>query len=569
MSTILDLAPQNVWKHFYSLTQIPRPSGHMEKITEFLVNFGNSLGLKTFVDDAGNVIIRKPATPGMENRKGVILQAHMDMVPQKNNDTVHDFEKDPIETYIDGEWVKAKGTTLGADNGLGVAAIMAVLEDQNLKHGPLEALITKDEETGMYGAFGLKPGTVNGEILLNLDSEDEGELYIGCAGGMDVTASLEYKEVAPEEGDIAIRVNLKGLRGGHSGLEINQGRANANKLLVRFIREAVATYEARLASWEGGNMRNAIPREAHAVVTIPAENEEELLALVKYCEDLFNEEFKAIETPISFTAERVELPAGEVPEEIQDNLIDAIFACQNGVMRMIPTIPDTVETSSNLAIINIGEGKASFKILARSSSDSMKECLTTSLECCFSMAGMKVEMTGGYSGWQPDINSPILHAMKESYKKQFGTIPDTVETSSNLAIINIGEGKASFKILARSSSDSMKECLTTSLECCFSMAGMKVEMTGGYSGWQPDINSPILHAMKESYKKQFGTEPAVKVIHAGLECGIIGAIIPGLDMISFGPTLRSPHSPDERALIPTVQKFYDFLIATLEQTPMK
>jgi len=480
MSTILDLAPQNVWKHFYSLTQIPRPSGHMEKITEFLVNFGNSLGLKTFVDDAGNVIIRKPATPGMENRKGVILQAHMDMVPQKNNDTVHDFEKNPIETYIDGEWVKAKGTTLGADNGLGVAAIMAVLEDQNLKHGPLEALITKDEETGMYGAFGLKPGTVNGEILLNLDSEDEGELYIGCAGGMDVTASLEYKEVAPEEGDIAIRVNLKGLRGGHSGLEINQGRANANKLLVRFIREAVATYEARLASWEGGNMRNAIPREAHAVVTIPAENEEELLALVKYCEDLFNEEFKEIETPISFTAERVELPAGEVPEEIQDNLIDAIFACQNGVMRMIPTIPDTVETSSNLAIINIGEGKASFKILARSSSDSMKECLT-----------------------------------------------------------------------------------------CFSMAGMKVEMTGGYSGWQPDINSPILHAMKESYKKQFGTEPAVKVIHAGLECGIIGAIIPGLDMISFGPTLRSPHSPDERALIPTVQKFYDFLIATLEQTPMK
>lgn len=485
MSTILDLAPQNVWKHFYSLTQIPRPSGHMEKITEFLVNFGNSLGLKTFVDDAGNVIIRKPATPGMENRKGVILQAHMDMVPQKNNDTVHDFEKDPIETYIDGEWVKAKGTTLGADNGLGVAAIMAVLEDQNLKHGPLEALITKDEETGMYGAFGLKPGTVNGEILLNLDSEDEGELYIGCAGGMDVTASLEYKEVAPEEGDIAIRVNLKGLRGGHSGLEINQGRANANKLLVRFIREAVATYEARLASWEGGNMRNAIPREAHAVVTIPAENEEELLALVKYCEDLFNEEFKAIETPISFTAERVELPAGEVPEEIQDNLIDAIFACQNGVMRMIPTVPDTVETSSNLAIVTIADGKAEVRILARSSCDTMKDFLADSLTACFAMAGMKVELSGGYSGWQPNVDSPILHAMKLSYKQQFGV------------------------------------------------------------------------------------EPAVKVIHAGLECGIIGANCPGLDMISFGPTLRSPHSPDERALIPTVSKFYDFLVATLEQTPEK
>ena len=417
--------------------------------------------------------------------EGVILQAHMDMVPQKNNDTVHDFEKDPIETYIDGDWVKAKGTTLGADNGLGVAAIMAVLEAKDLKHGPLEALITKDEETGMYGAFGLKPGTVNGEILLNLDSEDEGELYIGCAGGMDVTATLEYKEVAPEEGDIAVKVTLKGLRGGHSGLEINEGRANANKVLVRFIREAVASYEARLASWEGGNMRNAIPREAHAVVTIPAENEEELLGLVKYCEDLFNEEYSTIETPISFTAERVEVPAGQVPEEIQDNLIDAIFACQNGVTRMIPTVPDTVETSSNLAIITIAGGKAEIKILARSSSDSMKEYLTTSLESCFSMAGMKVEMTGGYSGWQPDVNSPILHAMKASYKQQFGV------------------------------------------------------------------------------------EPAVKVIHAGLECGIIGAIIPGLDMISFGPTLRSPHSPDERALIPTVQKFYDFLVATLEQTPMK
>ncbi|WP_321478509.1 aminoacyl-histidine dipeptidase [uncultured Bacteroides sp.] len=485
MKTIQSLNPQNVWTNFYSLTQIPRPSGFMKPVTDFLLDFGKKHGLESFTDEVGNVIIRKPATPGMENRKGVILQAHMDMVPQKNNDTVHNFETDPIETYIDGDWVKAKGTTLGADDGLGVAAIMAILEDKSLKHGPLEALITKDEETGMYGAFGLKQGTLDGEILLNLDSEDEGELYIGCAGGMDVTASLQYKEVAPEEGDIALKVTLKGLRGGHSGLEINQGRANANKLLVRFVREAVSTYEARLVSWEGGNMRNAIPREAHAVVTIPAENEEELLSLVKYCEDLFNEEFSVIETPISFKAERVDLPEGAVPEEIQDNLIDAIFACQNGVTRMIPSIPDTVETSSNLAIITISKGVADIKILARSSSDSMKEYLTTSLESCFSMAGMKVEMTGGYSGWQPDVNSPILHAMKESYKQQFGV------------------------------------------------------------------------------------EPAVKVIHAGLECGIIGANVPGLDMISFGPTLRSPHSPDERAYIPSVSKFYDFLVATLEQTPLK
>ena len=485
MSTILQLAPQNVWKHFYSLTQIPRPSGHMEKITKFLIDFGKGLGLESFADGVGNVIIRKPATPGMENRKGIILQAHMDMVPQKNNDTIHDFTTDPIETYVDGDWVKAKGTTLGADNGLGVAAIMAVLEDNNLKHGPLEALITKDEETGMYGAFGLKPGTMQGEILLNLDSEDEGELYIGCAGGLDITATLEYKEETPMADFVARKITLQGLRGGHSGLEINEGRGNANKLLARIVHDLLIEFDSQLASFEGGNMRNAIPREAHAVLVFNPEDMDGLEDYMKEYEAQLNDEYAPIESGITLSIEEVTLPTAVVPSEIQDNMINVLMACQNGVMRMIPTIPDTVETSSNLAIINIGEGKASFKILARCSSDSMKECLTTSLECCFSMAGMKVEMTGGYSGWQPDINSPILHAMKESYKKQFGT------------------------------------------------------------------------------------EPAVKVIHAGLECGIIGAIIPGLDMISFGPTLRSPHSPDERALIPTVQKFYDFLIATLEQTPMK
>lgn len=485
MSTILSLAPQNVWKHFHALTQVPRPSGFMGPVQEFLLQFAESVGVEAFKDEVGNIIMRKPATPGMEDCKGVILQAHMDMVPQKNNDTVHDFQKDPIETIVDGDWVKAKGTTLGADNGMGVAAIMAVMEDKTLKHGALEALITVDEETGMFGAFGLKEGTLKGEILLNLDSEDEGELYIGCAGGVDVTANLQYKEVETDPTDIALKVSLKGLRGGHSGLEINAGRANANKLMVRFVREAIASYEARLASWHGGNMRNAIPREADVVLTIPAENEEELLELVKYCEDLFNEEYHAIETPISFKAERVELPKGEVPEEIQDNLVDAIFACQNGVCRMIPTIPDTVETSSNLSIVTIADGVAQF-------------CL-----------------------------------------------------------------------LVRSSSESMKEYLATSLESCFSMAGMRVELSGSYSGWNPDVESPILKAMVKSYEEQFGVEPAVKVVHAGLECGIIGAIVPGLDMISFGPTLRSPHSPDERVLVPTVKKFYDFLVATLANTPKK
>ena len=485
MSTILSLAPQNVWKHFYGLTRVPRPSGFLAPVQQFLLDFAKSAGVEAVKDEAGNIIMRKPATPGMEDCKGVILQAHMDMVPQKNNDTVHDFEKDPIETYIDGEWVKARGTTLGSDNGMGVAAIMAVMEDKTLKHGPLEALITADEETGMFGAFGLKPGSLKGEILLNLDSEDEGELYIGCAGGVDVTATLQYKEAEVDPEDVAIKLTLKGLRGGHSGLEINQGRANANKLLVRFVREAIAEYEARLASWKGGNMRNAIPREADALLTLPAENVDELLELVKEYEALFNEEYHAIETPITFKAERTELPKGVVPEEIQDNLVDAIYACQNGVCRMIPTIPDTVETSSNLSIVTIDGGQAQF-------------CL-----------------------------------------------------------------------LVRSSSESMKEYLATSLESCFSMAGMKVEMSGSYSGWNPDVESPILKAMVKSYEEQFGAEPAVKVVHAGLECGIIGAIIPGLDMISFGPTLRSPHSPDERVLIPTVKKFYDFLVATLANTPKK
>lgn len=485
MSTILQLAPQNVWKHFYSLTRIPRPSGHVEQVTEFLVNFGKELGLESFTDEVGNVIIRKPATPGMENRRGVILQAHMDMVPQKNNDTVHDFTKDSIETWVDGEWVKAKGTTLGADDGLGVAAAMAVLEAKDLKHGPLEVLITKDEETGMYGAFGLKEGTLKGDILLNLDSEQEGELYIGCAGGIDITASLEYKEEAPADGFVARKLTLKGLRGGHSGLEINEGRGNANKLLARVVHDLLVEFDCQLASFEGGNMRNAIPREAHAILLFNPDDMEGLDDYIKEYEAQINSEYETIESNVSLKMEAVEVPATVVPEEIQDNMINILMACQDGVMRMIPTVPDTVETSSNLAIVIIAGGKAEVRILARSSCDTMKDFLADSLAACFSMAGMKVEFSGAYSGWQPNVNSPILQAMKASYKEQFGT------------------------------------------------------------------------------------EPAVKVIHAGLECGIIGATYKNLDMISFGPTLRSPHSPDERAYIPSVTRFYDFLVATLEKTPVK
>ena len=484
MSEIISLAPQNVWKHFDSLTQVPRPSGHLEKIQSFLLEFGESVGVEAFKDEVGNIIYRKPATPGMENRKTVILQAHMDMVPQKTKDKQHDFENDPIETEIDGEWVRAKGTTLGSDDGMGVAAIMAVMEDKTLKHGPLVALITADEETGMFGAFGLKPGTIDGDILLNLDSEEEGELYIGCAGGEDLNATLEYKEVETDPTDVALKVTLKGLRGGHSGIQIGWGHANANKLMARFLNQVIAYDEACLVSWEGGNMRNAIPRECEAVITVPAEEVDDVIAFVGECEQVWRDEFATIEEGISFTVERVELPKMMVPDEIRDNLVDAIYACPNGVERFIPTIPDTVETSSNLAIVEIGNGRAEIKVLTRSSRDSMKDFCNTAIESCFSMAGMHVERSGSYSGWEPDVNSPILHAMKESYKAQFGE------------------------------------------------------------------------------------EPEVKVIHAGLECGIIGAVVPGLDMISFGPTLQCPHTPEERCNIPSVAKFYDFLTATLENTPM-
>lgn len=485
MSEIISLAPQNVWKHFDSLTQVPRPSGHLEKIQSFLLEFGKSVGVEASKDEVGNIIYRKPATPGMENRKTVILQAHMDMVPQKTKDKQHDFENDPIETEIDGEWVRAKGTTLGSDDGMGVAAIMAVMEDKTLKHGPLVALITADEETGMFGAFGLKPGTIDGDILLNLDSEEEGELYIGCAGGEDLNATLEYKEVETDPTDVALKVTLKGLRGGHSGIQIGWGHANANKLMARFLNQVIAYDEACLVSWEGGNMRNAIPRECEAVITVPAEEVDDVIAFVGECEQVWRDEFATIEEGISFTVERVELPKMMVPDEIRDNLVDAIYACPNGVERFIPTIPDTVETSSNLAIVEIGNGRAEIKVLTRSSRDSMKDFRNTAIESCFSMAGMHVERSGSYSGWEPDVNSPILHAMKESYKAQFGE------------------------------------------------------------------------------------EPEVKVIHAGLECGIIGAVVPGLDMISFGPTLQCPHTPEERCNISSVAKFYDFLTATLENTPMK
>ena len=485
MSDITALVPTSVWTFFDQITKIPRPSKKEEQIIAFLVEFAKEAGLDCHKDSVGNVLIRKPAYPGCEEWPGVILQSHMDMVCEKNSEVNFDFEKDPIRVRIDEGWVKAEGTTLGADCGIGMAAQLAVLAAKDIQHGPIECLFTVDEETGLTGAFGLSDDLLTGKYLINLDSEDEGQIFIGCAGGVNTLADFKYRREELPKNYEFFRIDVSGLVGGHSGDDIDKGRANSNKIMARWLDPLTEEFGMRLVYLDGGNLKNAIPREADVILTIPADNEEELLELVKYCEDLFNEEYHAVETPISFKAERVDLPKGEVPEEIQDNLVDAIFACQNGICRMIPTIPDTVETSSNLSIITIEEGKAQFSLLIRSSSESMKEYLATSLESCFSMAGMKVELSGSYSGWNPDVESPILKAMVQSYKEQFGN------------------------------------------------------------------------------------EPAVKVVHAGLECGIIGSIIPGLDMISFGPTLRSPHSPDERVYVPSVKKFYEFLVATLGNTPKK
>ena len=486
MNEIANLQPSCIWRNFDALTKVPRPSGHLEKVQQFLLDFAKRVGVEAFIDEGNNIVMKKPATPGMERRKVVLMQAHMDMVPQKSPESNHNFETDPIETYIDGEgWVRAKGTTLGADNGLGVAAIMAVMEATDLQHGPVEGLITADEETGMFGANDLPKGELNGDIMLNLDSEMWGKFVIGSAGGVDVDTTLDYKEVETDREDAALKVTLKGLRGGHSGLEIHEGRANANKLMVRFVREAIETCEARLVSWNGGNMRNAIPFKAEVVLTMPKENVEAVKALVDDWKADFEDEYKYIEENIEFFTEKVETPKTEVPVEIQDNLIDAIYACHNGVVRMIPAYPDVVETSSNLAIIKIENGKAAFKILVRSSREDMKD-----------------------------------YAVK-------------------------------------------------TLESCFNMAGMKVEASGSYGGWDPNPNSEILNMLKRIYKEQNGKEAIVQVDHAGLECSVILEKYPNMDVVSLGPTLLSPHTTNERCQISTVEPFWKLLKQVLIEVPEK
>ena len=484
---ITKLTPVEVWENFYQLTRIPRPSYHEEEVRAFIAGFGKKLGLETMQDEAGNVIIRKPATAGMEKRKGVILQGHLDMVPQKNSDNNHDFTKDPIETIIDGDWVRANGTTLGSDNGIGVAAAMAVLASKKLVHGPIEALFTATEETGMDGANGIKPGILKGHILLNMDSEDEGELYVGCAGGEDASIQFKFTEDAVPPESIAFRLNVTGLKGGHSGLDIPLGRGNANKIFFRLLKETYKTCVVRLASINGGNLRNAIPREAFGVVIVPYAKADKLVGQIAGLTTIIKRELAATEPTLKIELSKTEMPASLIDVKTQVNLTHAIVACPNGVIRMSDTMPGLVETSTNLAIV--------------------KSDNTTK----------------------------------------------TVEISC----------------LMRSSVDTAKADLGSRMDSVFTLAGAEVILKGGYPGWKPNMESPILKTMQQVYKSKFGRIPEIKAIHAGLECGILGGTYPTWDMISFGPTIRFPHSPDEKVNIESVRKFWDFLVETLKNIPAK
>jgi len=480
---ILRLEPQAVWKNFYSLTQIPRPSGHEDKIRKFIADFGRNHGLDTLIDEVGNVIIRKPAMSGMEDRKGVILQAHLDMVPQKNSGMHHDFENDPIVTVIDGEWVHARDTTLGADNGMGVAAAMAVLESTELKHGPVEVLFTSEEETGMTGALGLKPGLLKGEIMMNMDSEDEGELFIGCAGGINGTMTFNFRGQTLPAGYMGFEIKVTGLKGGHSGMDINLGRGNANKIMNRVLYEGHALYGLLLASIEGGSLRNAIPRESQASVAVPVAMAESFLDGLSGLSGKIKSEIATTDPGLIIEAIPAAIPDTVIEEGVFVRLLDAVYACPNGVMHM------------------------------------------------------SSEMDG------------------------------LVETSNNLAIIKSSRGAVAVKCLLRSSVDSAREDLVAMIRSVSELAGAVSVFDQGYPGWKPNPNSPILKSMREIYKAKFGKTPEIKAVHAGLECGIIGGSYPELDMISFGPTIRYPHSPDEKVNIASVGRFWDFLVETLANIP--
>lgn len=490
MNEILNqLKPEGVWHYFGEILRIPRPSKKEEKIREYLLAFEREHRLETIADETGNVLIRKPATPGMENRQGVILQAHMDMVCEKNADSKHNFDTDPIEVHIEDGWLKAKDTTLGADNGIGCAFGLAVLADDSLVHGPLECLFTVDEETGLTGAFGLKPGFLQGKILLNLDSEDDGQFFIGCAGGIDTLAEVPVQtEARPQSHTRAYTLQVSGLKGGHSGDDINKGLGNANKFLVRFLCAQTAPLSLRVSDLHGGNLRNAIAREASATVVLPEDRVQTLLETVAHYEAVLKREFKT-EPNL-----RIQAVAAALPEKVwaldrQTRFCDAMFACPHGVLRMSSDIPNFVETSTNLASMH--------------------------------------------------------------YEPENGLI--RLSTSQ------------------RSSVESAKVAAAERIAACFRLIGtdVRISHSDGYPGWTPDPASPILKICTDTFRELFHEEPLTLAIHAGLECGLFATKYPGMDMVSYGPTMRGVHSPDERLLIDTVERCWRLTVEILKRIPVK
>lgn len=477
------LEPKVLWNHFEDLNAVPRPSKKEERVIEFIVNFGEGLGLETLKDAVGNVLIRKPATPGYENRMGVVLQSHLDMVHQKNAATDFDFNTQGIQSYIDGEWVKAKGTTLGADNGIGVAAAMAVLSSTDIQHGPIEALFTIDEETGMTGADSLTPNWLEGDILLNMDTEDEGELCIGCAGGVDTTATFNYEQTAAK--GQGFELNIVGLFGGHSGCDIHLQRANSNKLMARLLLALNQTCSIQLSKFDGGSLRNAIPREAFALITIDASSVEEAKKQVKQYEAIFKAEFKQTDPNLTVELNAIDAPSEVATHDAMLKMLNAIHAVRNGMYRMSNDFEGLVETSTNTSRVLIENGK------------------------------MKVDF------------------------------------------------------LTRSSIEEAKWDLASQLESTFSLIGAEVTHAGSYPGWEPNPDSAILKVMRGLHEDYFNEKPIVNAVHAGLECGIIGRTQPKLDMISFGPTIKNPHSPDEKVEIATVDRFWGYLKKILREVPSK
>ncbi|GAB2774787.1 aminoacyl-histidine dipeptidase [Salinimicrobium soli] len=479
------LEPKPLWNKFADLNDVPRPSKKEERVIEFMKNFGNKLGLETQVDEVGNVIIRKPATKGMEDRKAVVLQSHLDMVHQKNNDSDFDFDTQGIEMHVEGDWVKANGTTLGADNGLGVATMMAILESDTIEHPTLEALFTIDEETGMTGAMGLKPGILKGEILLNLDTEEDDEIGIGCAGGVDITAKRTYKEEEVLKGATAYKIVVKGLQGGHSGMDIIKGLGNANKLMNRLLHNGFEKYGMRIAFINGGGLRNAIPRESEAVVTVDKVQREEFLSETKELVSQIEQEYKTLEPKLKIEVTETSMPEKVMETGVQELLTRAVYSVHNGVYRMSPEMEGLVETSNNLARVSVEDGNIEIRCLTRSSVESSKTDLSNGIRAGLELAGFDVELSGAYPGWAPNTDSPILKVLDELYQK---------------------------------------------------LNNKKAE---------------------------------VAACHAGLECGILGHNYPEMDMISFGPTIRGAHSPDERASISSAQKYWKFVLEVLKNIPKK